>query len=57
MPALMGKTSFETRNVMFMGGSRITMRTVQYLPSNINIKIIEQNRKGLKNLWRLHHPM
>jgi trk system potassium uptake protein TrkA len=50
MPAIMGKTSFETKNVMFMGGSRITMRAVQYLPSNINIKIIEQNRERAEKL-------
>ena len=30
---------------MFMGGSRITMRTIQQLLQNIDIKIIEQDRE------------
>ncbi|MDO5522647.1 MAG: Trk system potassium transporter TrkA [Bacteroidia bacterium] len=50
MPDILGKTSFETKNAMFMGGSRITMRAIQYLPSNINIKIIEQNRERAEKL-------
>lgn len=50
LPALLGKTSFETKNIMFMGGSRITMRTVQQLPSNINIKIIERDRERAEKL-------
>lgn len=50
LPALLGKISFETRNIMFMGGSRITMRTVQQLPSNINIKIIERDRERAEKL-------
>ncbi len=50
MPSILGKTSFETKNIMFMGGSRITMRAVQLLPSNINIKIIERNRERAEKL-------
>lgn len=50
LPALLGKTSFETKNIMFMGGSRITMRAVQQLPSNINIKIIERDRERAEKL-------
>lgn len=50
LPGIMGKTSFETRNIMFMGGSRITMRTALHLPSNINIKIIEHNRERAEKL-------
>lgn len=33
-----------------MGGSRITMRTALHLPSNINIKIIEQNKEKAEKL-------
>lgn len=33
-----------------MGGSRITMRTVQYLPSHMNIKIIERDRERAEML-------
>jgi trk system potassium uptake protein TrkA len=47
---VMGKQSFDTKNVMFMGGSRITTRTVQYLPQNVNIKIIEQDRERAEKL-------
>ncbi len=50
MPALLGKNSFETKNIMFMGGSRITMRTALNLPSNINIKIIERNKEKAEKL-------
>lgn len=45
LPALLGKKSFETKKLMFMGGSRIAMRTIQQLPQNIDIKIIEQDRE------------
>lgn len=50
MPAILGKVTFETKNIMFMGGSRITMRTIQLLPPNINIKIIERNRERAEKL-------
>ncbi len=50
LPEMMGKTSYTTQNVMFMGGSRITMRTMQYLPQNINIKIIERDRERAEML-------
>lgn len=50
LPELMGKTSYKTQNVMFMGGSRITMRTMQYLPQNVNIKIIERDRERAEML-------
>lgn len=33
-----------------MGGSRISMRTVQYLPQHMKIKIIEQNRERAEML-------
>ena len=50
MPPMLGKKSFETKNVIIMGGSRISMRTVQYLPQNMKIKIIEQNRERAEML-------
>lgn len=33
-----------------MGGSRITMRTIQQLPSNVNIKVIERDREKAEEL-------
>ncbi|HBG40174.1 MAG TPA: Trk system potassium transporter TrkA [Porphyromonadaceae bacterium] len=50
LPEILGKRSFETKKIMFMGGSRITMRTVQQLPQNIDIKIIEQDRERAEKL-------
>ncbi len=40
-----GKTHFDIRNIIIMGGSRIALKTVQYLPENINVKIIEIDRQ------------
>lgn len=39
-----GKTNFQVKNIMIMGGSRIAIRTCQYLPDNINIKLFEIDR-------------
>lgn len=50
LPDIMGKKSFEAKNIIIMGGSRITLRTVQYLPQNMNIKIIEQDRERAEML-------
>ena len=50
LPDILGKKSFEAKRIIFMGGSRITMRTVQQLPQNINIKIIEQDRERAEKL-------
>lgn len=36
-----GKKDYEVKNVMIMGGSRIAIRTSQYLPSDTNIKLLE----------------
>lgn len=38
---LTGKKNFEVKNIMIMGGSRIAIRTTQYLPSDTNIKLLE----------------
>lgn len=43
-----GKGNPEIKNVIIMGGGRIAVRTSQYLPDNIQIKIIETDRnKGV----------
>ena len=40
-----GKSDFPIRNVMIMGGSRIAQKTIQILPSQANVKILERNRE------------
>ncbi|HRS67841.1 MAG TPA: Trk system potassium transporter TrkA [Paludibacteraceae bacterium] len=40
-----GKSDFPIRNVMFMGGSRIAQKTIQILPSQTNVKILERDRE------------
>ncbi|MDR1746802.1 MAG: Trk system potassium transporter TrkA [Tannerella sp.] len=39
-----GKQNPDVKNIFIMGGSRIAVRTCQYLPDHIQIKIIEANR-------------
>ncbi|MBK5194433.1 MAG: Trk system potassium transporter TrkA [Proteiniphilum sp.] len=56
LPELLGKKSFETKRIIFMGGSRITMRTIQQLPQNIDIKIIEQDRERAEMLVEMAPP-
>lgn len=56
LPELLGKKSFETKRIIIMGGSRITMRTIQQLPQNINIKVIEQDRERAERLVELMPP-
>lgn len=56
LPERLGKKSFETKKIMFMGGSRITMRTIQQLPQNINIKIIERDRERAEMLVEMTPP-
>ncbi|MFA6837423.1 MAG: Trk system potassium transporter TrkA [Dysgonamonadaceae bacterium] len=51
LPEIFGKVSFEAKNIMIMGGSRIALRTVQFLPKSMNIKIIEQNRDRAELLF------
>jgi trk system potassium uptake protein TrkA len=45
LPELAGKSRFEVKNIMIMGGSRIAIRTCQYLPDNVNIKLLELNKE------------
>lgn len=40
-----GKIDPEVKKVIIMGGSRIAIRTSQYLPSNIRVKIIEKDKE------------
>ncbi len=53
---VLGKKSFETKKIMFMGGGRITMRTIQQLPQNISIKIIEKDRERAETLVEMAPP-
>ncbi|MBB4034492.1 trk system potassium uptake protein TrkA [Dysgonomonas hofstadii] len=54
LPRIAGKTSFEVKNVMIMGGSRIAIRTSQYLPDSTNIKLLESDKeKSYKLLEKL----
>ena len=40
-----GTTKFDIKNIIIMGGSKIALKTVQYLPNDINVKIIESDRE------------
>ncbi|MDR0572458.1 MAG: Trk system potassium transporter TrkA [Tannerella sp.] len=40
-----GKNEPEVKKILIMGGSRIAVRTSQYLPGNIHIKIIEASKE------------
>ena len=49
-----GKENYaDIQNVMIMGGSRIAVRTVQYLPEYMNAKIIESDIKRCNRLTEL----
>lgn len=50
IPLVTGKRVFEAKNVMIMGGSRIAVRTCQYLPSNVNIKLLESDKEKCQQL-------
>jgi len=39
-----GKEDFPIRNIMVMGGSRIAQKTVQALPDNVNVKVLERDK-------------
>ncbi len=45
LPQLTGKEDFKVEDVMIMGGSRIAIRTSQYLPDNTDIKLLESDRE------------
>ena len=42
---LTGKKNPEVKKIFIMGGSRIAIRACQYLPNNIRIKVIENNKE------------
>lgn len=44
IPAITGKKNFEVKNIMIMGGSRIAIRTCQYLPNDMKIKLLESDK-------------
>ncbi|MDR0422013.1 MAG: Trk system potassium transporter TrkA [Proteiniphilum sp.] len=56
LPEMFGKRSFEARKIMFMGASRITMRTIELLPQNIAIKVIERDRERAAMLAEMAPP-
>lgn len=45
LPKLTGKSFFDVKDVMIMGGSRIAIRTSQYLPDNMKIKLLESDKE------------
>lgn len=53
---LAGKKEVEIRKIMIMGGSRIAIRTADYVPDSMHVKIIETDReKGLKLVERIEN--
>ncbi|MEG1616140.1 MAG: Trk system potassium transporter TrkA [Bacteroidales bacterium] len=46
---LAGKEEVDIKKIMIMGGSRIAVRTADYIPESMHVKIIEADRnKGMK---------
>lgn len=45
IPIITGKETYEVKNLMIMGGSRIAIRTTQYLSDNMNVKLLEADRE------------
>lgn len=45
IPVLLGKETFDVKNIMIMGGSRIAVRTTQYLPDSSHIKLLEADKE------------
>nr|WP_321354946.1 Trk system potassium transporter TrkA [uncultured Draconibacterium sp.] len=48
--ALTGKTLFEVKNIMFLGGSRIAQKAIEKLGENYRIKVIEGDRKKCEKI-------
>ena len=40
-----GKEDIDVRKVIIMGGSRIALKTAEYLPSHLRIKLLEQDKE------------
>jgi trk system potassium uptake protein TrkA len=53
---LSGKISTEVKNVLFMGGSRIAVKTTQLLSGDFNMKMIEKNMDRVEWLKECIHP-
>ena len=53
---LSGKKSDDIKNVMFMGGSRIAIKTTQLLGNEFTLKMIEQNRTRIDWLTTCVNP-
>ncbi|MDA3880902.1 MAG: Trk system potassium transporter TrkA [Prolixibacteraceae bacterium] len=45
-----GKTIFEVKNIMFLGGSRIAQKTIEKLQDQFNIKVIEQDKERCQQI-------
>lgn len=45
-----GQNDIKMKRVIIMGGSRIALKTSQYLPSDLNVKIIEKDYEKCKKL-------
>ncbi len=50
LPALLGKSSFEAKRIICMGGSQITERAIGELPPHIQVKVIERDRERAEQL-------
>ncbi|GAB6011634.1 Trk system potassium transporter TrkA [Viscerimonas tarda] len=50
IPKITSKESFHVDNVMIMGGSRIAIRTSQYLPDGMKIKLLESDKEKCQKL-------
>jgi trk system potassium uptake protein TrkA len=45
-----GKTFFDVKNIMFLGGSRIAQQAIEKLEGQANIKVIEQNKERCQQI-------
>ena len=50
IPIVTGKEIYDIKHVMIMGGSRIALRTCEYLPDNIKIKLLEFDKEKAQKL-------
>lgn len=50
LPTLLGKSSFEAKRIICMGGSKITERAIGELPPHIQVKVIERDRERAEQL-------
>lgn len=53
-----GKTNFDVKSVLILGGSRIGVKTAQYVPDYYNVKIIERDKnRSFKIVDRLDRAL